>query len=146
MVLTSLVLYSRVNLKANVWYDKYWRRRQLFLHSAHFFRRARNIYKLAIRRFRRSMVNATKMRPLKRTDMRELNTARIMAACEELNAPYDGFMEGLARADVALDRKTLAHLANWEPRTFKGLVSVSSGLNDALVCPPPEGVITRGML
>jgi len=59
----------------------------------------------------------------------------------------------MARCHIALDRKTLANLAIWEPRTFKSLTQIASaklrqdpvkGLND--IGPVPTGVITRGML
>lgn len=49
----------------------------------------------------------------------QLWETRITAGCEEHNMTYPLFREGLARCNILLNRKTLADLAIWEPRTFK---------------------------
>jgi len=49
----------------------------------------------------------------------QLWETRITAGCEEHNVTYPLFREGLARCNILLNRKTLADLAIWEPRTFK---------------------------
>lgn len=61
--------------------------------------------------------------------MFQLWTARITAGAEEHGIPYPLFREGLTRSNIMLDRKTLADLAAWEPRTFK----VNIGADDAQV-------------
>lgn len=49
----------------------------------------------------------------------QLWETRITAGCEEHNMTYPLFREGLVRCNILLNRKTLADLAVWEPRTFK---------------------------
>jgi large subunit ribosomal protein L20 len=44
---------------------------------------------------------------------------RISAGCRELGSSYEVLVRGMARCQIALDKKTLANLAIWEPRTFK---------------------------
>jgi len=44
---------------------------------------------------------------------------RIKAGCEELGTSYEAVLSGLARCQINLDRKSLANLAIWEPKTFK---------------------------
>jgi large subunit ribosomal protein L20 len=53
----------------------------------------------------------------------QLWETRITAGCEEHNMTYPLFREGLARCNILLNRKTLADLAIWEPRTFKVFLS-----------------------
>jgi large subunit ribosomal protein L20 len=97
---------------------------------------------------------------------------RIQAGAAEHGSSFEAIVRGLARCTISLNRKTLANLAIWEPRTFKvrylmcfdfvsilnekhsqSLTQVASaklrqdppkGLQD--LGPPPDGVITRGML
>lgn len=133
--------------------DEFWKKRRILKLSAHFYGRARNCYSIAIRAVHRALVFATKGRKLKKQDMADLWETRITAGCEEHNMTYPLFREGLARCNILLNRKTLADLAIWEPRTFKSLVKVAHtrASQDGLagvteLGDPPSGVITRGML
>ncbi len=51
--------------------------------------------------------------------MLKLWKQRIQAGCEELGTSYEAVLSGLARCQINLDRKSLANLAIWEPKTFK---------------------------
>nr|CAG4643598.1 EOG090X0H9C [Ilyocryptus agilis] len=133
--------------------DKFWKRRQLFKMTAHYYGRKRNCYSIAIRYCHRALVFSTKGRKLKKADMRELWEQRISAGCKELGSSYEVLARGLARCHIALNRQVISNLAVWEPRTFKSLVQIAAakiqqdgvkGLNN--FGPPPSGVITRGML
>ncbi|KAG8271958.1 hypothetical protein J6590_051989 [Homalodisca vitripennis] len=81
-------------------------------------------------------------------------TIRTTAATEELGLPFPLFRAGLQSSNVLLNRKSLADLAIWEPRTFKALTdfawsrAVEDGLTnvDKLKSDPPEHVVTREML
>lgn len=57
--------------------------------------------------------------------MKNLWDARITAACEQHNITRFTLKEGLDRANIALDRKSLSDLASWEPRTFESLAAVA---------------------
>lgn len=83
--------------------------------------------------------------------MQKLWMSRIGAACAEHNLDYQTFMTTLAESNIALNKKVLADLAIYEPRTFQSLTVYvkqkieEMGLADA-VKTPPKGVMTRAML
>ncbi|KAJ4432972.1 large ribosomal subunit protein bL20m [Periplaneta americana] len=148
MVFTTLALFSR-----NRGPCEFWKKRRILKMSAHFYGRKRNCYSIAIRYVHRALVYATKGRKLKKEDMAALWVTRITAGCEEHNLTYNLFREGLARCNILLNRKVLADLAIWEPRTFKSLAKLAharvsqdglAGVSE--LGEPPSGVITRGML
>nr|CAG4648981.1 EOG090X0H9C [Polyphemus pediculus] len=133
--------------------DSFWRRRRLFKMTAHYYGRKRNCYRIAIKIAHRALVYATKGRKLKKNDIKELWEQRIQAGSSELGSSYEALVRGMARCHIALDRKILANLAVWEPRTFKSLTQIAAaklrqepvkGLEN--IGPSPAGVITRGML
>ena len=55
-------------------------------------------------------------------DMRKLWILRIGAACRALDISYSQFIDGLAKAQVTVNRKVLAAFAAEEPATFAQLV------------------------
>lgn len=61
-------------------------------------------------------------RKQKKQQYRALWIIRINAACRALNVNYSSFMNGLKKANIALNRKVLADLAVREPAEFKALV------------------------
>ncbi|CAG9138524.1 unnamed protein product [Plutella xylostella] len=105
--------------------DEFWRKRRIFRLAAHYIGRRRNCYSIAVRNVHRALVYATKARKLKKEDMKDLWTTRITAACEQHNITYFTLKEGLDRANIMLDRKSLSDLASWEPRTFESLAAVA---------------------
>nr|CAG4636632.1 EOG090X0H9C [Eubosmina coregoni] len=132
-------------------HDNFWKRRQVFKMTAHYYGRKRNCYSIAIRHCHRALVYSTKARQLKKADMKDLWQQRIQAGCAELGAEAEEVLRGLARCHINLDRKNLANLAIWEPKTFKALTKIASTKikEDGLNSTPSDltsGVITRGML
>ncbi|XP_037939229.1 39S ribosomal protein L20, mitochondrial [Teleopsis dalmanni] len=105
--------------------DEFWRKRKIFKLSAHFRGRGRNCYTIAIRLVHRALAYATKGRKLKKLDMAELWSTRVAAGCEQYGLPLQTFKECLVRSDILLNRKMLADLAIWEPRSFEALVKIS---------------------
>ncbi|XP_028163702.1 39S ribosomal protein L20, mitochondrial [Ostrinia furnacalis] len=105
--------------------DEYWRKRRIFKLAAHYIGRRRNCYSIAVRNVHRALAYATKARQLKKQDMIDLWNTRITAACEQHNITYYTLKEGLDRANIMLDRKSLSDLASWEPRTFESLAAVA---------------------
>ncbi|XP_053602190.1 large ribosomal subunit protein bL20m-like isoform X3 [Plodia interpunctella] len=105
--------------------DEFWRKRKIFRLAAHYIGRRRNCYSVAVRNVHRALAYATKARKLKKEDMKELWDTRITAACEQHNLTYYTLKEGLDRAGIMLDRKSLSDLASWEPQTFKCLAAVA---------------------
>uniref|UniRef100_A0A8D8GAP6 Large ribosomal subunit protein bL20m n=1 Tax=Culex pipiens TaxID=7175 RepID=A0A8D8GAP6_CULPI len=120
MVFTSVVNFVRARGP-----DEFWRKRKIFKLAAHYMGRPRNCYGITIRSVHRALAYATKGRALKKLDMRELWTQRINAGCEQHGLQYPAFQDGLYRNDVLLNKKVLADLAIWEPRTFEALARIS---------------------
>lgn len=61
-------------------------------------------------------------RRAKKREFRRLWITRINAACRSNGLPYNRFMEGLKKADIALDRKVLADLAISDAPAFGRIV------------------------
>ncbi|XP_030184109.1 39S ribosomal protein L20, mitochondrial isoform X2 [Lynx canadensis] len=103
--------------------DRYWRVREVLQHARHFRGRKNRCYRLAVRAVTRAFVKCTKARRLKKRNMR---------TCQ-----------------VELNRKVLADLAIYEPKTFKSLAALAkrrrqegfaAALGDGK---EPEGVFSR---
>ena len=60
-------------------------------------------------------------RKTRKRNFRNLWIQRINAICRENGTTYSRFMEGLAAANIQLDRKVLADLAVQEPAAFKAI-------------------------
>jgi large subunit ribosomal protein L20 len=73
----------------------------------------------------RSRVYAFRDRRVRKRQFRRLWIVRINAACRMRGLRYSLFIAGLQRAQVALDRKTLAALAVEDPDTFTRLVELA---------------------
>uniref|UniRef100_U5EGM8 Large ribosomal subunit protein bL20m n=1 Tax=Corethrella appendiculata TaxID=1370023 RepID=U5EGM8_9DIPT len=125
-----MVFTSVVNLVRSRGPDEFWRKRKIFKLSAHFLGRRRNCYSIAIRIVHRALVYATKGRALKKQDMAELWTQRVAAGCEQHNVTYPEFRDGLMKNNILLNRKVLADLAIWEPRTFESLAKICAEMKE----------------
>src|SRR5215470_2273759 len=66
----------------------------------------------------RGRVYAFRDRRVRKREFRRLWIIRINAACRSRGMRYSQFISGLQRAQVSLDRKTLADLAVHDPDTF----------------------------
>ena len=91
--------------------------------------RAKGFYGNASRNIRtaydavdKALVHSYKGRKQKKQQYRQLWIVRINAACRALEVNYSTFMNGLKKANIALNRKVLADLAVNEPAEFKALV------------------------
>src|SRR3712207_1734752 len=75
-----------------------------------------------IKRARESQLHAlayaTRDRKQRKRDMRELWIVRINAAARQHGLSYSAFVAGLKKANVGLDRKTLADIAVRDAATF----------------------------
>ncbi|XP_059231124.1 large ribosomal subunit protein bL20m isoform X2 [Mustela nigripes] len=103
--------------------DRYWRVQEVLRHARHFRGRKSRCYRLAVRAVTRAFVKCTKARRLKKRSMR---------TCQ-----------------VELNRKVLADLAIYEPKTFKSLAALAktrrqegfaAALGDGK---EPEGIFSR---
>ncbi|XP_032679568.1 39S ribosomal protein L20, mitochondrial [Odontomachus brunneus] len=120
MVFLSLSLLGR-----NRGPDEFWRKRKIFMLAAHHMGRRRNCYSIAIRSVHRALQYCTLGRKIKKQDMKELREQRIGAATAEHGINMNILKEGLTRCNILLNRKVLADLAIWEPRSFKSLTDIA---------------------
>jgi large subunit ribosomal protein L20 len=84
-----------------------------------------NLYRQAVVTLIRARVYAFRDRRVRKREFRRLWIVRINAACRMRGFRYSQLIAGLQRANVALDRKTLADLAVHEPDTFTQIVELA---------------------
>ncbi|XP_076754437.1 mitochondrial ribosomal protein L20 [Xylocopa sonorina] len=132
--------------------DEFWRKRQIFKLAAHYIGRKRNCYSITIRNVHRALLKTTKARYLKKEDMKELWEARLDGAANEHGINLKILREGLSRCNILLNRKSLANLAIWEPRTFKSLSDIAcaksklGGVKQVANNSMPESVIVKRLV
>ncbi len=73
----------------------------------------------------RGRVYAFRDRRVRKRMFRRLWVIRVNAACRMRGLRYSQFIHGLQRAQVELDRKTLADLAVHDPDTFSKIVDLA---------------------
>ena len=74
-----------------------------------------------------ALAYATRDRKQRKREMRELWIIRINAAARQNGITYGRFIAGLKKADVELDRKTLADIAVRDAATFGRIAEVARG-------------------
>ncbi len=70
----------------------------------------------------RAGVFAYRDRKVRKRQFRRLWIVRINAACRERGMRYSEFIAGLAKANIELDRKSLAEIAVCDPAGFDAIV------------------------
>jgi len=84
--------------------------------------RSKNCYRIALQRVEKALQYAYRDRRNRKRDFRALWIQRINAASRMHGLTYSRFINGLAKAGIAIDRKVLADLAVREPQAFKAVV------------------------
>lgn len=79
-------------------------------------------YRAATEQVARSLRYAYEGRKLRKRDFRRLWITRISAACRMNGVSYSAFMNGLKKANIALNRKMLAEIAVADEAAFTALV------------------------
>jgi len=74
-----------------------------------------------------AMAYATRDRKQRKRQMRQLWIIRINAAVRQHGMTYGAFVAGLKKADIGLDRKTLADVAVRDAGTFTKIVEAVRG-------------------
>jgi large subunit ribosomal protein L20 len=92
-----------------------------------FYGRRKNTIRTAKAAVDRAMQYATRDRRVKKRTFRALWIQRINAAVREYGLTYSRFIDGLARAGIAVDRKVLSDLAISEPAAFQAIVEQAKG-------------------
>ena len=83
------------------------------------------LYKTAHEQVMRSLQYAFRDRKQKKREFRKLWITRINAACQLNGMKYSQFINGLAQADIAINRKMLAEMAVNDAEGFAKLVEVA---------------------
>lgn len=88
-----------------------------------FYSGRRKHFRKAKEQLERSLVYAYRDRRNKKRDFRRLWITRINAACRLNDISYSRFINGLNKANIALDRKILADMAMNDPDAFAAVVA-----------------------
>lgn len=99
------------------------RKRKKVLERAKGFRQGRSKLLKRAREFgEKALTYAYRDRRRKKRDFRRLWITRISSACKLNNISYSKFIDGLKKADIKLNRKSLAEIAFSQPDMFSSLV------------------------
>ncbi|ADR52259.1 ribosomal protein L20 [Candidatus Liberibacter solanacearum CLso-ZC1] len=90
-----------------------------------FYGRRKNTIRTAKAAVDRSRQYAYRDRRVKKRDFRSLWIQRINAAVRLYDLNYSQFINGLQKAGITLDRRTLSELAIEKPGSFEKIVDVS---------------------
>ena len=90
-----------------------------------YYGRRKNTIRVAKQAVEKAGQYAYRDRKAKKRNFRSLWIQRINAATREHGLTYGRFIDGLSKAEIAVDRKVLADLAVREPEAFKALVDAS---------------------
>ena len=102
------------------------RRRNRIRKAAKGFRGGRSkLWKATVEAVHHKWRYAFVHRRKRKGDFRSLWIVRINAASRELGLSYSKLIAGLAKANVAIDRKILADLAISDPNAFKKIVEAA---------------------
>ena len=86
-----------------------------------YFGHKSKLFKVANQQVMKSGAYAYRDRKAKKRDFRKLWIQRINAACRLNGMSYSRFMNGLKKANIALDRKVLSDIAISDPNGFAAL-------------------------
>ena len=87
--------------------------------------KAKNCYTVAKPRVQKALQYAYVSRKLRKRDMRAMWVQQINAGSRQYGLSYSLFMHGLSLANVHLNRRSLADLAQTEPDSFAVCVRVA---------------------
>ncbi len=101
------------------------RKKRLFRQTKGFVGGRKNLLRSARETLNRAMAYAYRDRRVRKRNFRGLWITRIGIAARNSGMPYNAFIHGLAKADVALNRKMLAAIAVHDEAAFNELVKIS---------------------
>jgi large subunit ribosomal protein L20 len=101
------------------------RRKKILKATKGFFGARRNVYTVAKNALEKAMAYAYDHRKLKKRAFRRLWIARINAAARMNGTTYSRLINKLDKANIQLNRKTLADLALNHPEAFKAVIQAA---------------------
>ena len=87
---------------------------------------AGHLYRSAKQAARRASVHARIGRKLRKRNFRALWVTRLTAACRQRGIMYSRFINGLKKANIALNRKMLSEIAIADPAAFDAIVAAAN--------------------
>jgi len=97
-------------------------RKKILKQAKGYWGRRSKLYRTAKDAVAKSLTYAYRDRKAKKREFRQLWIARISAGCRAEGMSYSRFMNGLARANVQMNRKALSNLAIEDRDAFRELV------------------------
>ncbi|MGD0884774.1 MAG: 50S ribosomal protein L20 [Thermodesulfovibrionales bacterium] len=95
------------------------RRRKKILERAKGYYSAKSrLFRIATEAVDKALQYAYRDRRVKKREFRALWIIRINAAARTLGLTYSQLISGMKKADIRLDRKSLAHIAYHDPEAF----------------------------
>jgi large subunit ribosomal protein L20 len=98
-------------------------RKKILKEAKGFWGRRGTNYKVAKDAVAKARMYAYRDRKDRKGDFRMLWISRISAACRPEGLNYSRLIAGLAKADIALNRKALSNMAIEDPAAFKAVVA-----------------------
>ena len=112
------------------------RRRKVLKRAKGYFGSKHRLYKTAQEQLFHSGVYAFRDRKQNKRNFRKLWITRINAACRMNDISYSKFINGLAIANIEINRKMLSELAIDDPKAFTALVETAKkALNGEVIKP-----------
>jgi large subunit ribosomal protein L20 len=101
------------------------RRKKITSQTKGYWGRRKNAFRTAKDALEKSLGYAYRDRKVRKRDFRRLWITRISAACKPHGITYSRFIEGLTKAEYAIDRKVISNLAIEDPDAFAALVDTA---------------------
>lgn len=98
--------------------------KNLLKHAKGFRGRAKNCYRIAVRRVHKSWQYAYRDRRRKKREWHKVWIQRIQAGVRQYSFRYSEFFGAYRKSSMQMDRKILADLAATEPFAFRSVVQV----------------------
>ncbi len=114
------------------------RRRKVLKAAKGYFGSKHRLYKTAQEQLFHSGAYAFRDRKQNKRNFRKLWITRINAACRMNDISYSKFMNGLAKANIEMNRKMLSELAIDDPKAFAALVSTAKDALNGKTTAPKE--------
>lgn len=97
------------------------KRKKIMKRAKGFVMGRRRLYRTAKEAVQRALAASYKGRKLKKRNFRRLWITRIQAACRMLGFTYSAFINAIKKANITLNRKTLAEIAYNNLEEFKSI-------------------------
>ena len=101
------------------------RRKKVLKAAKGYFGSKHRLYKTAHEQLMHSGKYAFRDRRQNKRNFRKLWITRINAACRENEISYSKFINGLAKAEIDINRKMLSEIAIEDPKAFSELVKIA---------------------